>query len=324
MEKITFNRLNIEMPLDKFKFSMIVGSGAKASPEVTDFYIKALIDKTDAALFNNVPGNKGSKRIPILTTGDLLAPFNCSWAGKDVNLDAKEVSVDKVSVMVQICISDIEDSFEVWNMTSGANNPVNPQALLSYIWGEIARKVRAEVEFLRWNGNKGATGTGINKLTNGYMTLLKTNVALISKVTSPVAITPSNVVAEFYRTLSLTKKENRMNFSELNIFVSSNVYLAFITAASTGNNSDTHLVSDSGDMYLGKYKITEVLELPDNTILTIPKQDVIYTYDLEDENFLTVDMSTTTAEPVVRFRMNLYFGFDIYDYANVVYYGPAL
>lgn len=325
MEKIKFNKLGIELDVKQLDFSLIVGSGAEYCPDVTDFYQTALVSKTDASLFNNVPGNKASKRIPVLSTGRVIQPFTCGWNGKDVNLDAKEVAVDKMSVMHQICISDIEDSFEVWNMTSGANNPVNPQTLLSYIWNYLAEKTRNDMEYLRWYGDKSAVDPN-NYLTNtnGFITLFENNVGLLNIVTSPVAITPTNVVNEFYRTLGMVDPIHRKNYKELSIFVSSNVFLAFLVAATTGNNTATHLVSDAGDLFLGKYRITEVPSLADNIMIMGPKQDFIYTYDLEEENFMTVDRTQYAAEPVVRFRLNLYFAHDIYDYSNIVYYGPSL
>lgn len=326
MEKFIFNKLgNIELSAKQLTFSMVVNPGAAFVPEVTEFYKTALVDKTDASLFLNVPGNKATKRIPIINTGRVIQPFNCTWNGKDIQLDAKEVSVDKVSAMTQICISDIEDSFEVWNMTQGANNAVNPQALLSYIWDEIARAVRADFEYLRWYGDKSVVDIdSFTDRTNGYITLINDNIGLVNVVPTATIVTPTNVVAEFYEALSLVKPVHRKDASTLSIFVSSNVYLAFAVAAASGNTTATHLVADSGDLFIGKYKITEVPVLTDDTMVMVPKQDIIYTYDLENENFMTVDRSTTAAEPTMRFRINLYFGQDFYNYDNVVYYNPAV
>jgi hypothetical protein len=323
MEKFKFNRFNTELTEKQLNMSMLVDSSAAYVPEITEFYVKALVDKTDANLFLNVPRNKATKRIPRLSTGRVIQPFNCSWNGKDIDLDAKEVSVDKVSAMTQICISDIEDSFEVWNMTQGANNPVNPQTLLNFIWGEIARAVRADFEYLRWYGDKSVVDVdSFTDRSNGYITLIKSNLGLVNLVPTATTITPSNVVDEFYSALSLVKPEHRKDSSTLSVFVASNVYLAFAVAASTGNTSATHLVADSGDMFIGKYKITEVATLEDNVMVMVPKQDIIYTYDLENENFITVDRLASAAEPTIRFRVNLYFGQDFYDYTNVVYYDP--
>lgn len=325
MQKLEFNRIGVEIPMDKLKFSMVVGNGAKACAEVTDFYRIAMLDMLDATLFNNVPGNKGTKRIPYITTGAVLSPFTCSWDAKDFNLDARSVAVDKMSVMKQICISDIEDSFEVYNMTAGANNEVNPQALLTYIWGELARATRRDIEKLRWLGDKDSANA-LLKLTNGYLKAIETGWASIpsgAKITS-TTVTAANVLVEMNKVLSASKPEIRANYNELTLFVSSDVFLAYQIAQSSGNATQTHLENMATGYFLGKYRVVEAADLPANTMTLMAKQDAIYTYDLENENFITADLTHTYAEPVVRFRMNVYVGFDIFDVSNIVYYGTAL
>lgn len=322
MKKVEFKKLNFSMDLDKILLSMDVGSGAEPCADVTEFYQNTLVTPLSAEMFLNVPGNKHTKRIPLLTTGRVMQPFTCSFNGKDVDLNAKEVSVDKVAVMTDICISDIEDSFEVSNMIAGANNQVNPQAFLSYVWGEIAKSTKADLEWLRFNGDK-TSGDAFVKLTNGYVALMGANIASVNVVSTPVAITPSNVITELYRLIGEIPAVLRQDPSKLNIFVSANVALAFAVAAAQGNTM-AYITGDMGNMFLGKYKITEVVDLADNTMFGGPKQDFIYTYDLVDENFITADLTHTMAEPVIRFRVNMYFGFDIYKYSNLAYYGPVL
>jgi hypothetical protein len=323
MTKLEFKRslkaLNITT--NDLKFALEVGESAQACPEVAQFYETALINKTDANLFNNVPGVKKSKRIPVITSGNLLKPFACPWSDSAIDLNAKEIAVDKVNAMVEICVTDIEDSFEVWNMTQGANQPVTPQTFLNFIWQYIARKVRSEVEWLRWYGDKVNGANTWEKLTNGYITLMKANIGLVNVVSGATTITVSNVKTELYNAISAVPA--KLHNQELNIFVSSNVYLAYGFAQADGNATLTHLENQPQYKLLGKYKIIEVPVLDDDTIVIAPKQDLVYGYDLEEENFIVADM-IHSAEMTVRFRVNLYFGFDIYDYTNVTYYGPSL
>ena len=323
MEKIIFSKYpELNITTKDLQFSLNVGSGAGACADVTDFYQRTLVTPTSAELFNNVPGNKGSKRIPTISTGRVTKPYLCGWTASDVALNAKEVAIDKMSVMVEICVSDIEDSFLVQSMLPGANNPVNPQAFLNYIWGEIAKQAKADMEYLRWNGDKSSVDPFI-KLTNGYLKLLKTNVANINVVSGYAAITSANVIDKLYATIATVDSTLRSAPETLDIFVSSNVALAFAVAAASGNTG-AFITGDMGTMFLGKYKLTEFSELPDNVIIAGPIQDFVFTYDLLDENFTTVDMLANAAIPTVRFRVNMYYGFDVYDYTHVSYYGPAL
>lgn len=325
MQKLQFNRLGVEIPMDKLKFNMVVGDGAKACAEVTDFYRIAMLDMLDATLFNNVPGNKNTKRIPYVTTGTVLADFSCSWDAQDFNLDARSVAVDKMSVMRQICVSDIEDSFEVYNMTAGANSEVSPQSVLTYIWGQLARATRRDLEKLRWLGDKDSANA-LLKLTNGYLKAIKTGWASIptaAKITS-TTVTAANVLVEMNKVLSASKPEIRDNYDDLSIFVSSDIFLAYQIAQSSGNATQTHLENMATGYFLGKYRVVETANLPANTMILMAKQDAIYTYDMENENFITADLTNTYAVPVVRFRLNVYAGFDIFDVSNIVYYGTAL
>lgn len=324
MENIKFSKLNQELSLkdlQSVKFSMNVESGAEACADVVDFYRNTLITPTDVKAFNNVPGNKGTKRIPVLNTGRVTKAFNCNWSASDVDLDAKEVGVDKVSVMVEICVSDIEDSFAVNQLASGAGNFGKP-ALLSYIWGEVAKQAKADMEWLRWNGDK-TSADSFEKLTNGYMTLLANNAGQVNVVSGATTITATNVIAELGKALASVPAKLRSKASELSIFVSSDVALAYALATAQGNHIG-NVTEDMGTMFLGKYKLIEVVDLPASTMIIAPKQDMVYTYDLVEEGFTIVDMNQTAATPTMRFRINMYYGFDIYDYANVTYYGASL
>lgn len=323
MKKMTFGkRQEFTVTADQLNFSITTNSGAEPCSEVLDFYKKTLITPTDAALFNNVPNNKGVKRIPILTTGRVTKAFGCPFVDQTFTLDAKEIKVDKMNAMIEICNEDIYESFLVDQMASGANNTGSPAAFFSYVWGEIARQTRADLEYLRWYGDK-LSGDAFIKLTNGYMTLIKTNIALVNTVSNYAAITATNVIDKLYDSIADVNPKFRQEYDKLDIFVSSNVALAFAVAASKGN-STAYITGDMGDMFLGKYKITEVATLEDNIILIGPKEDFVFTYDLVDENFVTVDMLTTAAVPSVRYRVNMFYGFDIYNYGNIVYYGPAM
>lgn len=321
MEKIKLNKANIELDLAQLTFSLNVGNGAIACPGVTEFYQNTILTETNREMFLNVPGNKNSKRIPILTTGRVTKEFSCKFENGDINLDAKEVKVDKMAVTKSICINEVEDSFLVDEMVKGENNEVNPQAFLSYIWAEIAKQASADMEYLRWHGDKTSVDDFI-KLTNGYLALIGDNFALVNKA-SYAAITPSNVVDQLFATIEKVPAAERIKANELSIFVASNVAMAFALAASKGNTM-AYVTGDMGDMFLGKYKIVEVVDLDDDMIIVGPKKDFIYTYDAVDKNFVTADLTHTFGEPIVRFRVNMYYGFDIYDYTHIAYHGPVL
>lgn len=322
MEKIKLQKLGFTVSAKDLSLSLIPTANAEGCPTVTEWYSEVLLDETSREHFLNVPFNKDRKRIPNLKpSGRTLQPFTCDWNGRNIDLDAKLVSVDKMSVMYDVCITDIEESFEVDNMLQGANNQVNPQAFVDYMWKEIARYAHSDLEELRWLGDKTATGDTFQSLTNGYVTLIEDNISDVIEVTSAVAITPTNVIDEIYRTIGVLKPEHQVKPEELSIFVSANVALAFAVAASKGN-SIAYVTGDMGKMFLGKYELITVGTLADDTIIAGPKQDFIYTYDLPagEENFITADLTYSMAIPVVRFRLNLYVGFDIYNYGNIAYY----
>ena len=328
--------------LDEKQLSMTVvpnkttGTSAAACPEVIEFYQRALLGQTEADNFKNVPFNKSKKRIPRITTGNVLKSWNCSFSdGVTANLSTKEVEVSKVSVMMEICIADLEDSFLIDRMTAGQNNPVNPQDFLNYLWGYIGDQAGEDLETLRWLGDTENGADAFHKLTNGYVTQLELDrnedlstegARLATHIVSAGSISDSNVIGELYKLIKAVPKRFRKatGRNELKIFVSSDIALAFQIATSQGTAVGSY-VTNTGDMFIGRYKLIEVPTLPEKTIIASPKEDIIYTYDLlnDKNNFTVVDMLKTAAEPKVRFRVNMAIGFAFDTLQNVVYYSPT-
>lgn len=327
MKKIEFSRVGITLTEREILLGMNVDPSAGACANVVDFYQEAMVTESDVNDFLNVPFNKGKKRIPQLATGRILQPWACNWNGKDISLSAKETEVDKVAGGVEICISDIEESFLVDRMVNGANNPVNPADFLAFVWSYIAKKIQEEREYLRWLGNKSVPDAVDNftDLTDGYLVQLETAPVLASKINAAVTIDETNVIAELLKVISAVPKIHRQptEREDLKIFISSDIAIAFQTATATSTAMGA-FITNTGDMFLGRYKLIEKVYLPDRTIVASPKQDLIYTYDIVDDekNFTIIDRRYVSADEVVRFRVNLYFGFDIYDATNIVYYRP--
>lgn len=256
MEQILkFTKQDFSIDVSKLKFSLVPTADAGPDVPVIEWYKEVLLDETSRDLFLNVPFNKDRKRIPqIKPAGRTLKPFTCSFDASDINLDAKKVSVDKMSAMYQICVADIEDSFEVWNMTAGANQPISSTVFLNYVWSEIGRYVKADVEYLRWNGDKTATGSTFNSLTNGYMTLVADNIAQVNVVSGATNITATNVIDELAKALGTVDKTVRADSANLDIFVSSDVALAFAVSAAKGN-TQSYITGDMGMMFFRKIQI---------------------------------------------------------------------
>lgn len=334
--KIELEKLGFS--LDEKQLSMTVvpdsGGSADACPEVIEFYSRALLGQTEADNFKNIPFNKSKKRIPRITTGSVLRDWNCSFSDNvTANLSTKEAEVQKMSVMMEICIADLEDSFLIDRMTAGQNNPVNPQDFLNYLWGYIGDQAGEDLETLRWLGDTDDTDD-LLKLTDGYVTQLEfdrnqdasTAGARLATHIEAGTISDSTVIAELYKAIKEVpaKLRKATGRNELKIFVSSDVALAFQIATSQGTAVGSY-VTNTGDMFIGRYKLIEVPVLPEQTMILAPKEDIVYTYDLLDDknNFTVVDMLKTTAEPKVRFRVNMAVGFVFDTLQNVVYYSPT-
>ena len=327
--------------LDEKQLSMTVvpnkttGTSAEACPEVIEFYQRALLGQTEADNFKNVPFNKSKKRIPRITTGNVLKSWNCSFSdGVTANLSTKEVEVSKVSVMMEICIADLEDSFLIDRMTAGQNNPVNPQDFLNYLWGYIGDQAGEDLETLRWLGDTDSEDD-FTALTDGYVPQLELDrnedsstagARLATHLVSANTISETTVIGELYKLIKEVPKRFRKatGRNELKIFVSSDIALAFQIATSQGTAVGSY-VTNTGDMFIGRYKLIEVPTLPEKTMIATPKEDIIYTYDLlnDKNNFTVVDMLKTAAEPKVRFRVNMAIGFAFDTLQNVVYYSPT-
>lgn len=325
MENFKFNINKKTVEVSKDMFNLTVDSSAYADKIVTDFYRTAMITPSDAELFHNVPGNKNTKRIPMTAVGRVTKPFNCGWAdGNSATLSAKEVKVAKVSIMEEICVEDIEDSFLVWDLAKGSNKGITPQSIVSFVFDDLARAARRDLEYLRWYGDTSTPDSidNFTDITDGYMTLIEANATdIVDLSASYVPVTRANVLDQLNTALDNIPQELRGHYGDLVVYVSSNVHLAYASVQTGGVATSDHLELVSKFLYLGKYKIVEVPQLNDDIILIAPKQDMVYTYDVQDEGFTVVDRNHSAAVPTLRFRMNLYYGFDIVEYGNIVYLG---
>lgn len=326
-KKINFSKMGMEFSEKQLTLSMDVDTTAGPCAEALDFYQRAVVTESNAENFNNVPGNKGKKRIPVLTAGHVLKPWTCTFTGQDIDLSAKEVEVDKFAVMIDICIADIEDSFLVDQMLPGANNNVNPASFLSYVWKFIGEQAGADIETLRWLGDKSVVATDpFLGLTDGYLTLLEAAPALAAKIDAAATITQANVIAEILKVIAGVDPilRNATGLNQMKLFVSSDVALAFAAATASSTAMGSY-ITNTGDMFLGRFQLIEVPVYPARTMVAGPRQDFIYTYDLlnDKDNFITIDRRQYAGDEVIRFRVNIYMGFDVYDYTNVVYYRPA-
>jgi len=299
---------------------LVVEGSALLCPNPTEFYSKAYISSDVADNYRTLPGIKSATKIANVAFNDLLKASTCSFTADDSLLGAIDIDVCPVSAMAQICRFDLEQSFLSTQMAKGSNGSFEVPAFMAYYWDEMAKEIGAEVELLRWQGNKdGATGTFLD-LCDGYEKNLFANEDVIGL--SAQTITSSNVLAEMISAVQALPGVLKAKRSDLRIYVSPNVALAYEIAAAQGNTA-AYITQTLGLSFLG-IKVVVAEGMSNDTIVVTNKMNLIYAFDGEgdDKALKAVNLEDSVAEPLLRTRANLKVGFHFVNPTEIVFYSP--
>lgn len=165
---------------------------------------------------------KYKKNLRILDTDSLVQDASCDFATQgNLSLTERVLEPKHLKVNLQLCKADFVPSFEAYDM--GASNHENmPSELVDAIMAQIGGKVGEATEQAIWSGTAGAGSFA------GFDALLTAD-ATVADVSTPLAITSSNVIAEMGRVIdaipsALYGKE------DMTLYVSQNVYRAYVRA----------------------------------------------------------------------------------------------
>jgi hypothetical protein len=306
----------------KLRFNLDIDASALLQANSEAFYSRAYLNEEVVDNYRTLPGVKYKTKISNVVFGQVLQEENCGWNASTDDLASVEIDVCGLSAMAQICQFDLEQSFVSLQMTKGSNGDFTVASFMDYYWNEMSKTIAENVEKLRWSGDT-ASGTAALALCDGYKKGLLADGDVID-IASPVAITPSNVLAKLALVYAAIPAAVIANQEELRLYVSSPVATAY-RAAVAASNTQANLTQALDFTYLGIKMVLCPGMLGKSTIVASPRNNFIYAFDAEGDGkaLRAINLADTIAEPVIRTRANMKVGFTHVNGNEIVFYNSA-
>ena len=307
----------------KLRFNLDIDASALLQANSEAFYSRAYLNEEVVDNYRTLPGVKYKTKISNVVFGQVLQEENCGWNASTDDLASVEIDVCGLSAMAQICQFDLEQSFVSLQMTKGSNGDFTVASFMDYYWNEMSKTIAENIEKLRWSGDTDS-GTAALALCDGYKKSLEDDSDNVIDITSPVAITPSNVLAKLALVYAAIPAAVIANQEELRIYVSSPVATAY-RAAVAASNTQANLTQALDFTYLGIKMVLCPGMLGLSTIVASPRGNFLYAFDAEGDGkaLRAINLADTVAEPVIRTRANMKVGFTHVNGNEIVFYNSA-
>lgn len=303
----------------KLKFDLDVNTNALLCPNPREWYAGVYIQENVANNFRTIPGVKHSTKVSSILFDDVLKSAGCSWDPTDTTLDAEDIEVCSLDSMTQLCQFDVESSFVSERMVSGDTNWTEAEFMAHY-FETLQNTIVEEIQIIRWNGDT-SLSSGIKSLCDGYIKqILDESSAAVDATGSETDITINNIVDLLGNLVASLPEEVVQNFSSVRIYMSASNALKY-QIATLGLNHNTNYTGTL-PLSFANFEIAVQPGMDDNVIVAGRKEQFAYAFDGEGDSkaVKAVNMTDTTAEPILRTRVGLKIGFKVLDNANGVAY----
>lgn len=193
-------------------------------------------------------------------------------ASGTVTLSEKVLEPVKLMLPLQICKEDYRQTWSEDLMGSSASNPNLPQDIIEQIKLDVLMSTAERTDNIIWNGDSANTNEwdGFIKLFEADANVIKANNGITP---ATAAITEANVEDELKKFLAAIPVKIRRK--DLQVLVSPNVfqaYMFYLISKGIANDGNTDLKQAK----FGKYVLTEVNGLPDDTFVAYQKQNLAF------------------------------------------------
>ena len=311
----------------RYKFDITIDPTAIEQDSIASEFLNLVVyNQENLANFNVNSNVIGTLKLPNLLETRVLKDASCTNVATDLTLRGLEITTKAVGAYAKMCRFPILESILKDQASRDIMGPITPASFVEESARFITAMFKNDLSEDMWVGDTSIPGG--DAVIDGFLTLIATNISDVHTVSDFENITPNNVLRHLVDTIgegtsaTFRPKVKGLRPEDSKIFVSSNVALAFDAAAATVNNN---LNSNNGRRMFGKWEITEVAQLPDDTMVFGPKAVFGVAFSIDPMNSVVkyVDMSQWL-EDEVRFKINFYFGVNIFDYKRVTYYGPTI
>jgi hypothetical protein len=254
-----------------------------------------------------------------LTLSNGTTAYSCGFdpAGSIVNSEKQIIPV-KFKNDMQVCKEDFRQTWSEPSMGASASNANAPADIMEAISVEVLKSQAQKLGDDIWTGNSANPDE-----FDGFITQFAADANIIKDgngVTAPGhAVSESTVIADLK--LALAAIPVALRKKDLVVAVSSDVFQAYNFALVTAG-ATYGLGAEDKSMMFGKYKITEVSALPDDTIVIYEKANLVAAYGSNaDFNELTLvdEDEIGLLSGLVRGRLVYNFGVGYYNSEEIVY-----
>lgn len=294
----------------------------KVAGEITGQAFKEA-DTLRLGLINVLPDIDFQVHLRKIDYGNGRTDYVCGFAPTgSVTLSEVTLTPKKIKNELEICKEDLRQIWSSATMGFSAHNDNMPtdveQALLAEILADTAEATDKDI----WQGV--ATNDGE---FNGFIPLWEADGNIIKAgngiVDGAAAITEANVEAELKKVLAAIPIELRRK--SVNVIVSPDVFQAYsFYLISKGIANDG--MADEKQVKFGKYMLTEVNGLPENTIAVFEKKNLNFgTGLMADHNSIRIkDMDESDLSGQIRYKQVYTAGVQYVRPEEIIYYQPTV
>ena len=256
--------------------------------------------------------------ISKLSTDDLVTDNACDFLATstitktEVFLTPKELKIN-----LEICKDKFRSDWEAIEMGYSAFD-VLPKTFQDYLLAHVVAKAAQKNEQNIWNGDGSTSGQFL-----GFVPALTVDAALpaANEVTG-IAITAGNVVAELGKIVDAIPAELYGN-EDLSIYVSQNIYRAYVRALGTLGHVDRFNNQDMGDLMFDGVRIFVANGMPSNTAIAAEKSNLFFGTGLlnDHQEVKVLDMGDLDGSDNVRIIMKFTAAVQYAVVEDIVTYG---
>jgi hypothetical protein len=251
----------------------------------------------------------------------------------DVTLTQREVELCRLSMALEICHDELLGTYRELQYRAGqqAQKMSDDELLLATVIDVLTRRFRTQLNDIWLNGQVGyyiSNDKDYLELCDGLLYKLEVT-AGVEKVTG-TAITSANVLAEMEKVYNKIPSHLLYNAEPDNMVafcVAPNVMSALTQALAVNGVAwwaNQNPQAEIAPVYLGRFPLVVQNELPDNTIIATPRDNVALFFDTEADTtgIRIVDVSQYSTKRTWECMLRVATAIDVMRYDNVVYYRP--
>ena len=253
-----------------------------------------------------------------MSTDDLVTDNACDFLATstitktEVFLTPKELKIN-----LEICKDKFRSDWEAIEMGYSAFD-VLPKTFQDYLLAHVVAKAAQKNEQNIWNGDGSTSGQFL-----GFVPALTVDAALpaANEVTG-IAITAANVVTELGKIVDAIPAELYGN-EDLRIYVSQNIYRAYIRALGTLGHIDRFNNQELGDVMFDGVGIFVANGMPSNTAIAAEKSNLFFGTGLlnDHQEVKVLDMGDLDGSDNVRIIMKFTAAVQYAVVEDIVTYG---